>query len=70
MRWRRSKDPISDEAKQAQAQATQQAARAEVVGVEAEKQLREAQTIAARLMDIRRRNHFAEAFDIVLGGNR
>ena len=71
MRWRRKrKDPISEEAKQAAAQVSQQSEHADVVGVEADRQLRDAQTVAARLMDIRRRNHFAEAFDIVLGGNR
>ncbi|WP_394253625.1 DUF7620 family protein [Arthrobacter pityocampae] len=71
MRWRRKrKDPISEEAKRAAEQAEQQSQEADVVGAEADQQLHYARVVTDRLIDIRRRNHFAEAFGIVLGGNQ
>lgn len=71
MRWRRERpDPISDEAKQARQRADQQAQHADTIHAEAQDQLRASLTAAAKLSAIRQRNHFAEAFSIVLGGHQ
>lgn len=71
MRFRRHrKDPISDEAKRARERADSQSCAADVVREEAVQQLQKAESVTAWLKKIRQDNHFAEAFTILIGGNR